>query len=105
MSSGNLLSAISCKKRLAVYFLCGMEWKTGFFISLIQRVIKLTLPAAAGYMMYMRFCVQNEFGEMRVSTVNVVIMVVFLSAIFLLTLLKPLSDIKKTYPVGIIVGT
>ncbi len=105
VSSGNLLATISCKKRYAVYFLCGMEWKTGFLVSLIESVIKLVLPAAVGYIAFMRFCVKNQFGEMRVGTINFFIMAAFLLIIFLLTSLKPLSDIKRTSPVGIIVGS
>lgn len=105
VSSGNLLATISCKKRYAVYFLCGMEWKTGFLVSLIESVIKLVLPAAVGYIAFMRFCVKNQFGEMRVGTINFVVMAAFLLIIFLLTSLKPLSDIKRTSPVGIIVGS
>lgn len=105
VSSGNLLATISCKKRYAVYFLCGMEWKTGFLVSLIESVIKLVLPAAVGYIAFMRFCVKNQFGEMRVGAINFVVMAAFLLIIFLLTSLKPLSDIKRTSPVGIIVGS
>lgn len=105
VSSGNLLATISCKKRYAIYFLCGMEWKTGFFVSLIESVIKLVLPAVVGYIAFMRFCEKNEFGEMRVGAINFVVMAAFLLIIFLLTSLKPLSDIKRTSPVGIIVGS
>ena len=105
VSSGNLLATISCKKRYAVYFLCGMEWKTGFVVSLIESVIKLVLPAAVGYIAFMRYCVKNEFAEMRVGTINFIVMAAFLLIIFLLTSLKPLSDIKRTSPVEIIVGS
>lgn len=103
VSSGNLLATISCKKKYATYFLCGMDWKTGVLTTLAESLIKLAVPAAVGYAMFYKWCVDQNFWALRVTDVNLILTIVFLIVIFLLTSLKPLLDIKHTSPVRIIV--
>lgn len=102
VSSGNLLSTIACKKKYAVYFMCGMEWRTGMLISLAESVIKLVIPAGIGYAMFLDWYGKNGFESMRLTEANVIVTVLFVGLIFLLTSLMPLLDIKKTAPVKII---
>ena len=102
VSSGNLLSTIACKKKYAVYFMCGMEWRTGVLISLAESVIKLIIPAGIGYAMFLDWYGKNGFENMRLTEANVIVTVLFVGLIFLLTSLMPLLDIKKTAPVKII---
>ncbi len=105
VSSGNLLSAISHKKRYAVYFMCGMEWSSALLITFAEDVIKLLLPAVLGYGMFMDWCVKRDYWQLRVTSVNVAVTIAFLAGIFLLTSLLPLLDIKRTSPVKIIAET
>lgn len=102
VSSGNLLSTIACKKKYAVYFMCGMEWRTGVLITLAESVIKLVIPAGIGYVMFLDWYGKNGFKNMRLTEANVIVTVLFVGLIFLLTSLMPLLDIKKTAPVKII---
>lgn len=103
VSSGNLLATISCKKKYATYFLCGMDWKTGVLTTFIESLIKLVVPAAVGYAMFYKWCLDQDFWGLRVTNVNLVLTIIFLVVVFLLTSLKPLLDIKHTSPVRIIV--
>ncbi len=105
VSSGNLLAAISRKKQYAVYFMCGMEWRSALWITFSEGVIKLILPAAVGYGMFMDWCVKREYWQLRVTSANVFVTIIFLAAIFLLTSLLPLLDIKHSSPVKIISET
>lgn len=102
VSSGNLLSTIALKKKYAVYFMCGMEWRTGVLISLAESVIKLVVPAGIGYAMFLDHYGKYGFESMRLTEANVIVTVLFVGLIFLLTSLMPLFDIKKTAPVKII---
>lgn len=102
VSSANLLGTIACKKKYAVYFLCGMDWKTGVITTLSESVLKLAIPGAVGYAMFIHWCKDQWYYGLRVTSVNVVVTVVFLAAIFLLTSLMPLLDIRRTSPVKII---
>lgn len=102
VSSGNLLSTIACKKKYSVYFMCGMEWKTGVLITLTEGVIKLIIPAAMGYAMFLKWFEGNGYETMRLTEANIIITVLFVGIIFLLTSLLPLIEIKKTAPVRII---
>lgn len=105
VSSGNLLAAISRKKQYAVYFMCGMEWRSALWITVSEGVIKLILPAVIGYGMFMDWCVKQEYWQLRVTSENVIITIIFLAAIFLTTSLLPLLDIKRASPVKIISET
>jgi len=105
VSSGNLLAAISRKKQYAVYFMCGMEWSSALWITFSESIIKLILPAAIGYGMFMDWCVKREYWQLRVTSANAIITIIFLAAIFLMTSLLPLLDIKRTSPVKIISET
>lgn len=102
VSSGNLLSTIACKKKYAVYFMCGMEWRTGMLITLAENVIKLVIPAGIGYATFLDWYGKNGYQSMRLTEANVIVTVLFVGLIFLLTSLMPLLDIKKTAPVKII---
>ncbi len=105
VSSGNLLGTISCKKRYAVYFLCGMDWKTGFAASLAECALKLVIPGAAGCLLAMKACVSDAIGMddvTRFGALNFIVTAAMLAAVFLLTSLKPLLDIKRTSPARII---
>lgn len=105
VSSGNLLGTISCKKRYAVYFLCGMDWKTGFAASLAECAAKLIIPGAAGCLLAMKLCVTDVIqmdDVTRFGALNVIVTAAMLAAVFLLTSLKPLLDIKRTSPAKII---
>lgn len=102
VSSGNLLAAISRQKQYAVYFMCGMEWRSVLRITFSEGVIKLILPAAIGCAMFMDWCVKREYWQLRVTSANVIITIIFLAAIFLMTSLLPLLDVKRTSPVKII---
>lgn len=102
VSSGNLLATISCKKKFAVYFMCGMDWKTSVWITLTESIIKLVIPATVGYAMFYKWCSDRSFFTLRISETNIVITVFFLFGIFLLTSLMPLLDISRTSPVKII---
>lgn len=102
VSSGNLLSTIACKKKYAVYFMCGMEWRTGVLITLAESVVKLVVPAGIGYAMFLDWYNKNGYQTMRLTEANIIITALFVGLIFLLTSLMPLLDIKKTAPVKII---
>lgn len=102
VSSGNLLSTIACKKKYAVYFMCGMEWKTGVLITLAEGVIKLIFPSAIGYAMFLKWFDNNGYETMRLTEANIIITVLFVGIIFILTSLLPLIEIRKTAPVKII---
>ena len=105
VSSANLLGTIASKKKYAVYFMCGMDWKTGVVTTLLESVLKLILPAIAGYAMFIHWCEDHLYDGLRVTSVNVIVTAFFLAAIFLLTSLMPLLDIRRTSPVKIIVDT
>lgn len=105
VSSGNLLATISCKKRYAIYFLCGMDWETGVLATLAESLVKLVIPAVAGYALFYKWCLEQNFWALRVTDVNLIVTIAFLAVIFLLTSLKPLLDIKHTSPVRIIAET
>lgn len=102
VSSGNLLSTIASKKKYAVYFMCGMEWKTGVLITVAEGVIKLIFPSLIGYAMFLKWFEENGYETMRLTEANVIITVLFVGLIFLLTSLLPLVEIHKTEPVKII---
>ena len=102
VSSGNLLATISCKKRYAIYFLCGMDWETGVWATIAESLVKLVIPAVAGYALFYKWCLEQNFWALRVTDVNLIVTIAFLVVIFLLTSLKPLLDIKHTSPVRII---
>lgn len=102
VSSGNLLATISCKKRYAIYFMCGMEWKTGFWITFAESLIKLATPASIGYTASYRWAVDRDFYALRVTEINIIMTVIFIVVIFLLTSLMPLYNIKRTSPVKIL---
>lgn len=102
VSSGNLLGAASCKKRYAVYFMCGMPWKQGIRVTVTESVIKLIVPSAVGYAMFLDWCGKHAFDNTRVTELNVIVTVLFLTVVFLATSLLPLLDIGRTAPVKII---
>lgn len=106
VSSGNLISTIANKKRYATFFLCGMDWKTSIVTTVLESVLKLAVPGAVGYAIFMHWCNDPASGKAyRVTTANPIVTAVFLAAIFLLTSLIPLIEIKRTSPVKIIVDT
>lgn len=103
VSSSNLLATISCKKRYAIFFMCGMDWKTAVRITFTESVIKLILPAIIGYGLFINWCVEREYWQLRVTSLNVIVTIIFLSVIFTMTSLLPLLDVKRTSPVRTIV--
>ncbi len=102
VSSGNLLETITCKKRYAIYFLCGMNWSICMRITFVESLIKLIIPSALGYWGFLKWCSGQDFYALRITGVNIIITIVLLVVVFFLTSLKPLLDIKKTSPVRII---
>ncbi|MCH5205111.1 MAG: ABC transporter permease [Oscillospiraceae bacterium] len=105
VSSGNLLSTITSKKKYAVYFLCGMDCKTGVVTTFLESVLKLAVPGAVGYALFIHWREEQLYNGLRVTSANAAVTAAFLAAIFLLTSLMPLLDIKRTSPVKIIVDT
>ena len=102
VSSGNLLETINCKKRYAIYFLCGMDWAICVKVTLIECLIKLIIPSALGFWGFLKWCSKVDFYAMRITSVNFFITIFLLLAVFFLTSLKPLLEIKRTSPVKII---
>ena len=106
VSSGNLISTIANKKRYATFFLCGMDWNTSVITTVLESVLKLAIPGAVGYAIFMHQYNEPVSGlAIRITSANPIVTVVFLAAIFLLTSLIPLVEIKRTSPVKIIVDT
>lgn len=102
VSNGNLLATIYQRKKYSVYFLCGMDWKRGILITAVEGILKLIVPAIVGYIMFISFCIKEDYYGLRVTTANVWLSLLLLVAIFMLTTLKPLSNIKNTSPTKII---
>lgn len=98
VSNGNLLATIYQKKKYSVYFLCGMDWEKGILITAVEGIINLVVPAIVGYIMFIGFCVKEDYYGLRVTTVNIWLTLLLLVAIFMLTSLKPLSNIKNSSP-------
>lgn len=102
VSSGNLMETINCRKRYAVYFMCGMDWSVCVRITLVESLIKLIIPSVLGYWGFLMWCAEQDLYALRITNLNVFITIILIAAVFFLTALKPLSDIKKTSPVKII---
>lgn len=103
VSSSNLLETISCKKRYAVYFMCGMDWADSVKITFIQSLLKLVVPAGLGYLGFIWWWSGvRDYYPLRVTGVNIIMTILFILTVFVLTSLKPLFDIKRTSPVKII---
>lgn len=102
VSSGNLMETINCRKRYAIYFLCGMDWSICVRITLIENLIKLIIPSALGYWGFLKWCGGQNFYALRITDLNIFITIILIAAVYFLTALKPLFDIKRTSPVKII---
>lgn len=102
VSSGNLMETINCRKRYAIYFLCGMDWSICMRITLIENLIKLIIPSAFGYWGFLKWCGGQNYYALRITELNIFITLVIIAAVFFLTSLKPLFNIKRTAPVQII---
>lgn len=102
VSSSNLLETIICKKRYAVYFMCGMDWADSVRISFVQSLIKLFIPSVLGYIGFMMWCDGQHYYALRITGVNIILTILLVMSVFVLTSLMPLFDIKRTSPVKII---
>lgn len=98
VSNGNLLATIYQRKKYSVYFLCGMNWGKGILITAVEGIINWVIPAIIGYIMFIGFCVKESYYGLRVTTANIWLTLLLLVAIFTLTALKPLSNIKNSSP-------
>lgn len=105
VSSNNLLETIRCKKKYAIYFMCGMDWKCCIRISFIEGLINLIIPTLLGYAAFLMWCDDQQFNALRVTNVNILLTILFIICVFALTSLGPLFDIKRTSPVKIISET
>ena len=105
VSSNNLLETIRCKKKYAIYFMCGMDWKCCIRISFIEGLINLIVPTILGYVAFFMWCEKQQFYALRITNVNVLLTILFIICIFVLTSLGPILDIKNTSPVKIISET
>lgn len=105
VSSSNLLETIRCKKKYAVYFMCGMDWKRCIRISFIESLFNLIIPTLIGYIAFLKWCEEQNFSALRITNTNVLVTTFFIIFVFVLTSLRPLIDIKNTSPVKIISET
>lgn len=105
VSSNNLLETIRCKKKYAIYFMCGMDWKCCTVISFIEGLINLIIPALLGYIAFLKWCEEQNFNALRITNANIILTILFIICVFALTSLMPLLDIKNTSPVKIISET
>jgi hypothetical protein len=85
---GNLISFVKGKRRQAVYLLCGMSQKTSIYISVVENVIKLYIPAIFGLCFFYRYCRKQDYSNVYVDGWNVVITVVIITIIFASTLFR-----------------
>ena len=105
VSSSNLMKTIQCIKKYAVYFMCGMDWRHCIRISAIEGAVGLAIPALMGYAAFLRWCAEQDYSALRVTSANPLLSAGFVICIYALTSLVPLIDIKNTSPVRIISGS
>lgn len=105
VSSNNLLETIRCKKKYAIYFMCGMNWKCCIRISFIDGLINLIIPTLMGYTAFLKWREGQDFNVLRITNANIILTILFIISVFALTSLMPLLDIKNTSPVKIISET
>ena len=104
VSSSNLLKTIQCRKKYAVYFMCGMEWRHCIRLSVIEGAIRLVIPAVVGYAAFLGWCAEQNYSALRITTADSLLSAGFIACIFALTSLVPLVNIRNTSPVRIISG-
>lgn len=102
MGCGSYLSFVRGKRRQAIYFLCGMDKKTGIFLHLLDGAVKLYVPLAVGLFVFFSFCRKQEFNGLYVDGVNVALSVFVNSVILAGTLVRTLHIAKKNDVLNII---
>lgn len=104
MKCGNLLSFVKGKRRLAVYFLCGMDKRTSILVVLLEGILKLYVPAVIGFNLFYSYCRKQLFDGLYVDFVNVFFTVVIITFIFVGTLIRTLQISKKNEELKILQG-
>lgn len=95
MECTNLLSFVREKRKLSVYFLCGMNKSAGILTSLLEGMLKLYIPAAVGYNIFILYCRRNAFNGLYVDFINIILTEVVITLIFIGTLVKTLRVAEK----------
>ena len=104
MKCGNLLSFVKGKRRLAVYFLCGMDKRTSILVVLLEGILKLYVPAVIGFNLFYSYCRKQLFDGLYVDFMNAFFTVVIITFIFVGTLIRTLQISKKNEELKILQG-
>lgn len=102
IACGNLLSYARGKKRQAVYFLCGMKPGTGVFCMVLENLLKLYFPAAAGLYVFFAYCRRQEYQDLFPGVYNVWITGAFITVIFAASIVRPFSIAKGSVSLNIV---
>lgn len=95
MECGNLLSFVRGKRRLAVYFICGMNKKTSILVNLFEGALKLYCPAIVGFHLFFLYCKKESFDGLYVDFMNTFFTVLVITLIFAGTLIRTLHIAEK----------
>lgn len=104
MKCGNLLSFVKGKRRLAVYFLCGMDKRTSILVVLLEGILKLYVPAVIGFNLFYSYCRKQLFDGLYVDFMNAFFTMVIITFIFVGTLIRTLQISKKNEELKILQG-
>ena len=95
MKCGNLLSFIKGRKRMAVYFLCGMDRQTSFWVTTLEGIFKLYVPTLVGLYSFYNYCKKQSFDGFYIDFFNIFFTVVIITIIFAGTLIRTLHIAKN----------
>lgn len=102
MGCSNLLSYSRGRKRQAVYFLCGMDRQMAMELVLLEAIIKLFFPAAAGLGIFLRYCEKQQYDGMYVDGWNLVITILVMVLILSGTMFRTLQVSRENAALNIL---
>ena len=102
MKCGNLLSFIKGRKRMAVYFLCGMDRQTSFWVTTLEGIFKLYVPTLVGLYSFYNYCKKQSFDGFYIDFFNIFFTVVIITIIFAGTLIRTIHIAKNNQELYIV---
>ncbi|MBQ9984174.1 MAG: ABC transporter permease [Lachnospiraceae bacterium] len=98
----NLLSSVRGKKRQAIYFLCGMDVKTGVLSTVLESFLKLYIPSFIGMWLFFDYCRREAFAELYTDWVNLFITMLIITVIFITMVIRTLLVARNNTALKII---
>lgn len=102
ITCGNLLSYARGKKRQAVYFLCGMKPQTGMLCLVLENMVRIYFPMAAGLWIFFYYCRKQEYRDLYPGGYNICVTVVIITFIFAAAVAYQMSITRKNKELDII---